>query len=33
MFTMLKVRDGIRTYGDPGWSKVPPRTVPWKVNE
>jgi manganese oxidase len=27
MFTILKVRDGITNYGDPGWYKNPPGTV------
>ena len=31
MFTVLKVRDGIRTYEDPGWYAQPPGTQPWKV--
>jgi hypothetical protein len=26
MFTILKVRDGITSYGDPGWYKMPPGT-------
>jgi hypothetical protein len=33
MFTMLKVRDEITTDDDPGWFKVPPGTIAWKVNE
>lgn len=28
MFTILKVRDGIATYEDPGWYKHPPGTTP-----
>ena len=31
MFTVLKVRDGIRSYEDPGWYKQPAGTQPWKV--
>jgi len=31
MFTLVKVRDGIRTYDDPGWYQHPPGTVAWKV--
>ena len=27
MFTILKVRDGITTYDDPGWYKHPPGSV------
>jgi hypothetical protein len=27
MFTVLKVRDGITTYEDPGWYENPPGTV------
>jgi hypothetical protein len=27
MFTILKVRDGITNYDDPGWYKNPPGTV------
>ena len=27
MFTILKVRDGISTYEDPGWYRHPPGTV------
>jgi hypothetical protein len=27
MFTILKVRDGITTYDDPGWYQNPPGTV------
>ena len=27
MFTVLKVRDGITNYEDPGWYKHPPGTV------
>jgi FtsP/CotA-like multicopper oxidase with cupredoxin domain len=31
MFTILKVRDGITTYEDPGWYDPPPGTRAWKV--
>jgi hypothetical protein len=31
MFTVLKVRDGIASYGDPGWYKHPPGTLARKV--
>ena len=31
MFTVLKVREGITTYEDPGWYKPPPGTVARKV--
>jgi FtsP/CotA-like multicopper oxidase with cupredoxin domain len=31
MFTLLKVRDGITTYEDPGWYKQPPGTGAWLV--
>ncbi len=31
MFTILKVRDGITTYKDPGWYKNPPGTVAEKI--
>ena len=27
MFTLLKVRDGITSYEDPGWYQNPPGTV------
>ena len=27
MFTLLKVRDGITNYNDPGWYQNPPGTV------
>ena len=27
MFTVLKVRDGIRSYEDPGWYENPPGTL------
>ena len=33
MFTLVKVRDGIRTFDDPGWYQHPPGTVAWKVNK
>ena len=32
MFTVLKVRDGIRSYEDPGWYKHPPDTIARKVS-
>ncbi len=31
MFTVFKVRDGITSYGDPGWYKHPPGTVAYKL--
>lgn len=31
MFTIVKVRDGIKTYEDPGWYKQPPGTVAYKL--
>lgn len=31
MFTILKVRDGITSYEDPGWYDYPPGTVAWKL--
>jgi len=31
MFTIMKVRDGITTYEDPGWYSQPKGTRPWKV--
>ena len=31
MFTVLKVRDGITSYDDPGWYKYPEGTLPKKV--
>lgn len=31
MFTILKVRDGIDSYGDPGWYRNPPGSVAWRV--
>jgi hypothetical protein len=33
MFTVLKVRDGITSYADPGWYKNPPGTMPRKISE
>jgi FtsP/CotA-like multicopper oxidase with cupredoxin domain len=30
MFTMVKVREGITDFSDPGWYKHPPGTVAWK---
>jgi FtsP/CotA-like multicopper oxidase with cupredoxin domain len=31
MFTVVKVREGITSYEDPGWYRHPPGTVSWKV--
>ena len=31
MFTILKVRDGIKSYEDPGWYKHPPGTLAYKL--
>ncbi len=31
MFTIVKVRDGIKSYEDPGWYKHPPGTVAYKL--
>jgi manganese oxidase len=31
MFTVMKVRDGITSYEDPGWYRHPEGTVAWKV--
>ena len=31
MFTVLKVRENLATYEDPGWYKQPPGTIPRKV--
>ena len=31
MFTVLKVREGITSYEDPGWYAHPPGTVSWRV--
>jgi hypothetical protein len=31
MFTVLKVRDGISSYDDPGWYTQPPGTSPKKL--
>ncbi|HHT9160344.1 MAG TPA: multicopper oxidase family protein [Candidatus Brocadiia bacterium] len=33
MFTVLKVRDGITCYDDPGWYQQPEGTVAWRVAE
>ncbi|MEK7467130.1 MAG: copper oxidase [Planctomycetota bacterium] len=33
MFTIVKVRDGITTWEDPGWYKAPEGTMTWKVSE
>jgi manganese oxidase len=32
MFTIVKVRDDITTYEDPGWYDYPPGTVAWRVD-
>jgi len=32
MFTVLKVRPGLTSYGDPGWWKHPPRTQAWRAS-
>jgi FtsP/CotA-like multicopper oxidase with cupredoxin domain len=32
MFTLLKVREGITSYEDPGWYKAPEGTIAWKVD-
>jgi hypothetical protein len=31
MFTVLKVRDDITSYEDPGWYRQPEGTITWKV--
>ncbi|MET0152806.1 MAG: copper oxidase [Candidatus Binatia bacterium] len=31
MFTVVKIRDGITGYDDPGWYRHPPGTVAWRV--
>jgi len=33
MFTVLKVREGIASYDDPGWYQHPEGTVAWRVAE
>ena len=33
MFTVLKVREGITCYDDPGWYQHPEGTVAWRVPE
>ncbi|MFC2049373.1 multicopper oxidase family protein [Chlamydiota bacterium] len=33
MFTVLKVREGITNYVDPGWYQNPPGTVAWPLSE
>jgi hypothetical protein len=33
MLTVIKVREGITSYEDPGWYDHPPGTVAWKVEE
>jgi len=32
MFTVLKIREGITSYEDPGWYEYPPGTVSWRVD-
>ena len=32
MFTVLKVREGIKNYADPGWYQTPPGTMPRKID-
>jgi hypothetical protein len=32
MFTVIKVRDGIDGYADPGWYEHPAGTVAWKTD-
>ena len=32
MFTVVKIRDGITGYDDPGWYRHPPGTVAWRVS-
>lgn len=31
MFTVLKVRDALASYADPGWYRQPAGTVAWKI--
>jgi hypothetical protein len=31
MFTVLKVRENLASYEDPGWYRQPPGTIPRKV--
>lgn len=33
MFTVIKIREGLTNYEDPGWYKAPAGTVAWKVDE
>ena len=33
MFTVLKVREGITSYADPGWYTNPPGTMPRKLDD
>jgi manganese oxidase len=33
MFTVLKVREGMTNYLDPGWYQNPPGTIAWQVDE
>ncbi|MGI8438298.1 MAG: hypothetical protein ACR2NX_15595 [Chthoniobacterales bacterium] len=32
MFTILKIRDGLTSYDDPGWYQNPPGTVAGPIN-
>jgi FtsP/CotA-like multicopper oxidase with cupredoxin domain len=32
MFTILKIRENLTSYADPGWYHAPPGTVAWKVS-
>lgn len=32
MFTLIKIREGLESYADPGWYEHPPGTVAWKVS-
>ena len=32
MFTVIKIREGIASYEDPGWYDHPAGTVSWKVD-
>jgi len=33
MFTVVKIREGITTYEDPGWYEHPAHTVAWKIED
>ena len=33
MFTILKVRDGIQSFEDPGWYRAPAGTVAWRLRD